>query len=335
LTREVGPDGFPFVDPKNLKRAAVICHRNADADAYLSAYAVSSFLRGITPKCEVDIVTPEGMTTLTSRLAEKFPHRVVQESDEDYDLYVAVDVGDAELLKGWKGKLETGRGFRVLVDHHPYHDVELYDRVIVDEQATSAAEVVFKLFSEAEARVDPITAQALLEAIVFDSSHLAIANGEGLRTVVKLLDMGADVTEARRDLRIEPDYGEVMAKLKGAQRLKVYKVGSWIASTSVIGSFQAHVARSLIYLGADVAVVGGESEGEARVSMRSTQRFSDATKVQLGTQVAEEVARTLGGHGGGHATAASFSTAATEDEAVEGCMKKLAELLGAEIHEVG
>lgn len=334
MTREAGSGSFPFMGPESLKRAAVICHRNADADAYLSAYALSSLLREISPRCEVDVVTPEGMTALTSRLARKFPHRVVQESDGDYDLYVAVDVGDAELLKDWRGKMEIGRGVRVLVDHHPYRDVKLYDHVIVDEQATSAAEVVFKLFSEARAKIDPTTAQALLEAIVFDSSHLAIARGEGLRTVVKLLDMGADVTEARRDLRTEPDYGEVMAKLKGAQRLKVYKIGDWTASTSIIGSFQAHVARSLISLGADVAFVGGESEGEARVSMRSTQRFLDATKVRLGTQVAEEVAKSLGGHGGGHATAASFSTAAPEDEAVEGCMKRLAELLGAEIHEV-
>lgn len=322
------------MDPKNLKRAAVICHRNADADAYLSAYALSSLLKGISRQCEVDLVTPEGMTTLTSRLATKFPHKVVQGSDGDYDLYVAVDVGDAELLKEWKGKMETSSGVRVLVDHHPYRDSKLYDHVIIDEHATSAAEVVFNIFSEAGVKVDTTTAQALLEAIVFDSSHLAIANGAGLRTVVKLLDMGADIIEAKRDLRTEPDYGEVMAKLKGAQRLKVYKIGDWIASTSIIGSFQAHVARSLIYLGADVAVVGGESGEETRVSLRSTQRFSDATKVQLGTQIAEEVVKNLGGHGGGHTTAASFSTDASEEEAVECCLKRLAKLLGAEIHEV-
>jgi len=318
----------------NLRRAAVICHRNADADAYLSAYALSTLLRVIAPQCEVDIVTPEGMTTLTSKLARKFPHRVVQESDRDYDLYVAVDVGDVELLKEWRGKMEMCSGVRVLVDHHPYRDAKLYDHVIVDELATSAAEVVFSLFAQAEVKVDPTTAQALLEAMLFDSSHFAIAKGEGLRIAVKLLDMGADLTEARRDLRTEPDYGEVMAKLKGAQRLKVYRIGDWVASTSMIGSFQAHVARSLIFLGSDVAIVGGESEGETRVSMRSTQRFSEATKVQLGTQVAEEVVKSMGGHGGGHATAASFSTAVTEEEAVEGCLKKLTDLLGSEIHDL-
>jgi nanoRNase/pAp phosphatase (c-di-AMP/oligoRNAs hydrolase) len=324
---------FPFVGSEDLRRAAVVCHRNADADSYLSAYAVSKLLKAIAPKCEVEIVTPGGMTTLTKKLSAKFPHATVERSDEDYDLYVAVDVGDEELLNEWKEKMRGSQGVKVLVDHHPLRDRTAYDRVIVDQGATSAAEVVFALFQELGAEMDDQTAQALLDAIMFDSSHLAIASPSGLRAVVKLMDAGADVTLARRDLRSEPDYGEVLAKLKGAQRLKIYKAGDWVAVTSRVGSFQAHVARSLVYLGADLAVVGGESEGETRVSLRSTQRFLDGTKVQLGTQVAEEMSNRLGGHGGGHATAASFSTATGEDEAMEATLKRVGELLG-EVREV-
>jgi len=324
---------FPFVGSEDLRRAAVVCHRNADADSYLSAYAVSKLLKAIAPKCEVEIVTPGGMTTLTKKLSAKFPHATVERSDEDYDLYVAVDVGDEELLNEWKEKMRGSQGLKVLVDHHPLRDRTAYDRVIVDQGATSAAEVVFALFQELGAEMDDQTAQALLDAIMFDSSHLAIASPSGLRAVVKLMDAGADVTLARRDLRSEPDYGEVLAKLKGAQRLKIYKAGDWVAVTSRVGSFQAHVARSLVYLGADLAVVGGESEGETRVSLRSTQRFLDGTKVQLGTQVAEEMSNRLGGHGGGHATAASFSTATGEDEAMEATLKRVGELLG-EVREV-
>jgi len=334
MTRETTGDEFPFTDPKTIKRAAIVCHRNADADSYLSAYALSSLLRTLAPQCFVDIVTPEGMTTLTSKLAQKFPHTVIQSSDEEYDLYVAVDVGDAELLKDWRGKMELSSGTKVLVDHHPIRDLKLYDHAVVDEGATSAAEVVFKLFSETRVKVNAVTAQALLLAVLFDSSHLAIAGSDGLRTVVKLLDAGADLAEARKDLRSEPDYGEVMAKLKGAQRLKVYRIGDWVASTSTIGSFQAHVARALVFLGSDVAVVGGESGGETRVSLRATQRFSESTSVKLGTQVAEVVARELGGHGGGHGTAASLSTMATEEEAIAGCLARLSELVGAEVRTV-
>jgi nanoRNase/pAp phosphatase (c-di-AMP/oligoRNAs hydrolase) len=325
---------FPFVDAASLKRAAVVCHRNADADAYLSAYALSALLRALAPGCQVDIATPGGMTTLTTKLSGKFPHRTVQESSDDYDLFVAVDVGDTELLQGWKEKMEGSGAVKVLVDHHPLRDRELYDHALVDEEATSAAEVVAGLFRELGVEPGADTAQALLEAVLFDSSHLAIAGASGLRAVVGLLDAGADLAQARRELRSEPDYGEVLAKLKGAQRLKVYRVGDWVAATSTVGSFQAHVARSLVYLGADLAVVGGETEGETRVSLRSTQRFGDRTKVQLGTQVAEPVSRRLGGHGGGHATAASFSTGAGEEEAVKAALGAVAEILGAEPKEL-
>jgi len=333
LTTDAVMRRFPFLEAKDMHRAAVVCHRNAEADAYLSAFALAKMIRSLAPGCEVDIVTPGGMTTLTTKLSARFPHRTVQESDVDYDLFVAVDVGDEELLGEWKEKIRASGGVKVLVDHHPLREGNIYDRAIVDERATSAAEVVFSLFQELSLDIDGQTAQALLEAIMFDSSHLAIAGPSGLRAVVRLMDAGADVALARRELRSEPDYGEVLAKLKGAQRLKIYRAGEWVAASSLVGSFQAHVARSLVYLGADIAVVCGESEGETRVSLRSTQRFLDGTGIKLGTQVSEEMSKRLGGHGGGHATAASYSTMVSEDEALGATLKRVGELLG-EVREI-
>jgi nanoRNase/pAp phosphatase (c-di-AMP/oligoRNAs hydrolase) len=334
LSLETKLTKFPFLASKDLRKAAVVCHRNADADAYLSAYALSKLIGALAPECRVEIVTPGGMTLLTQKLSRRFSHAILEESDDEYDLYVAVDVGDEELLNDWKEKMQKAKGVRVLVDHHPLRDSVSYDRVIVDEGATSAAEVVFSIFQELGMDVDADTAQALLEAIMFDSSHLTIVSPQGLRAVVKLMDAGADVAVARKDLRSEPDYGEVLAKLKGAQRLKIYRAGDWVVAASTIGSFQAHVARSLVYLGADLAVVGGESGGETRVSLRSTQRFLDGTKIQLGTQVAGEMSKRLGGHGGGHATAASFSTFAGEEETMEATLNRTGELLG-DLKEIG
>jgi len=326
--------GFPFIAPRNLKKAAVVCHRNADADAYLSAFAISTLLRKLAPKCDVTLVTPGGMTLLTTRLSRRFPHNVVEASEDDYDLYVAVDVGDEELLQEWKEKMQKSGGVKVLVDHHPQRDTPVYDHMVVEEEATSAAEVVYGLFSKLGVEIDRVTAQALLEGIMFDSSHLSIAGPGGLRAAVGLIDRGADVALARRELRSEPDYSEVLAKLKGAKRLKIYRAGDWVVVSTLVGSFQAHVARALVYLGADVALAGGESEGETRVSMRSTQRFAEGSGIQLGTQVAEAAAKELGGHGGGHATAASFSTKAEEDEAMAGALRILTGALKTEVVEV-
>lgn len=334
MTRRAPGRRFPFLDPRKVRRAAVVCHRNADADAYLSAFALSRLLRALAPRCKVDVVTPEGMTTLTTRLSRKFPSRTVTESSEEYDLYVAVDVGDSELLKDWRGRMETSSAPKVLVDHHPLRDRSLYDHVIVDEKATSAAEVVYQLFRSLKVPVEKRTAQALLDGIMFDSAHLAIAGEGALRAVAHLLDRGASVSEARRALRSEPDYGEVLAKLKGAQRLRIYRLGNWVAATSLVGSFQAHVARSLLFLGADVAVVGGASDGVARVSLRANQRFFEATEVQLGVDVAEKVAAGLGGHGGGHATAASFECNGSEEDVVKQALMRVAALLTAEPQEI-
>lgn len=319
---------FPYVESGVLRRAAVVCHRNADADAYLSAFALSKLLTALAPECDVVIATPGGMNKLTEKLASAFVHRTVETSGEDFDLYVAVDVGEEELLNEWKEKMRTSAGVRVLVDHHPLRGGSAYDRTIVDEGATSAAEVVFAIYRSLGKTPDRMAAQALLEALLFDSSHLAIASPGGLRTAVALMDAGADLDRARKELRSEPDYGEVLAKLKGAQRLAIHRAGGWVVATSRIGSFQAHVARALVYLGADLALVGGESDGETRVSMRSTQRFRDGSGVNLGTQVAEEMAARLGGHGGGHSTAASFSTGEEEEHTMDAAMKRVEELLG-------
>ncbi len=326
-------DEFPFADLRTLHKAAVVCHRNADADAYLSAFAVCDLLRRLAPECEAVIGTPGGMTALTSKLAKRFPHKTVESGSDEFDLYVAVDVGDVELLDSWKAVMEMGKGVKVLVDHHPLR-AGTYDHMVVDENATSAAEVVFGLFGKLGVDIDRTTAQALLEAILFDSSHLAIAGPDCLRAVVALMDRGADLTEARRELRTDPDYGEVLAKLKGAQRLRIYRVGDWVASTSTIGSFQAHVARSLVYLGADFAISGGETEGETRVSLRATQRFAEKSGIKLGKDVAEVVSRELGGHGGGHATAASYSTSAEAEVAMEQTLKRVASILSSEIREI-
>jgi nanoRNase/pAp phosphatase (c-di-AMP/oligoRNAs hydrolase) len=328
LTLESRLSKFPFLDAKKLRRAAIICHRNSDPDSYLSAFALSKLLAAVSPGCRTDIITPGGMTKLTEKLSTRFPQSSQGESGEGYDLYVAVDVGDDELLNEWKGKMASSPGVKVLVDHHPLRQSPIYDETVVDESATSAAEVVFAIFEHLGVRTDQETAQALLEALLFDSSHLAIASPSGLRAAVKLMDAGGDISLARRELRSEPDYGEVLAKLKGARRIKIYRTGKWVTATSTVGSFQAHVARSLVYLGADVAIVVGESEGETRVSLRSAQRFFEGTGLRLGVQVAEEMAKRLGGHGGGHSTAASFSTEAGEDLAMTGTLKRVEELLG-------
>lgn len=306
----------------------VICHRHADPDAYMSAFAISRLMAGLAPSSQVDVILPEGMSLLTRRLADSFKlGSVVQGEGEgsDYDVLVAVDMGHTELLKGWFAKLKESRAVKVLVDHHPMQEGSFYDHMVVDTMASSACEIVATLFNGLGVAMDSQTAQALLLGIMFDSQHLLIAKERTLREVVRLMDKGANIDEARSLLRSPPDYGEVIAKLKAARRVKVYRVAGWVVVTTTVGSFQSNVARSLVSMGADLSIVTGETGGETRGSLRANQRFWEATKLHLGTDVAASIAKE--GFGGGHPTAASFTCALPEDRAAEAALSLVASLL--------
>lgn len=322
-------ESFPFVSPEAIKRVGVICHRHADPDAYMSAFAISRLIAKTSPAARVDVIIPDGMSLLTRRLAESFKLENLVEGGGDgaeYDLLVAVDIGHTELLKDWSGQLKASRGVKVLIDHHPIQEGSPYDHMVVDTTASSASEIVARLFRDLGVQMEAQTAQAILLGIMFDSQHLLIAKEGTLREVVRLLDRGASIDDARLLLRSPPDYGEVVAKLKSARRLKPYKVAGWVVVTTTVGSFQSNVARSLVSMGADVAIVTGETGGETRGSLRANQRFWDSTKIHLGTDVAAAVARD-GGFGGGHPTAASFTCSLPEDKAAEGALALLATLL--------
>jgi phosphoesterase RecJ-like protein len=329
MTAADSPMAFPFLPLERIARVGVVCHRHADPDAYMSAYAISRLMARLAPKSRVDIILPDGMSLLTRRLAESFKHANLVEAEQggaDYDLLVAVDIGHTELLKGWHGRLQESKAVKVLIDHHPIQDGSLYDHMIVDTASSSASEIVATIFRDLGVEVDPKTAQALLLGIMFDSQHLLIAKERTLREVVRLFDCGASVEEARRFLRSPPDYGEVIAKLKSARRAKLYRVAGWVVVTSTVGSFQSNVARAFVSMGADVAIVSGETGGETRGSLRANQRFWEATKVHLGTDIAASIAKDAG-YGGGHPTAASFTCSLPEADAAESALALLSSLL--------
>jgi bifunctional oligoribonuclease and PAP phosphatase NrnA len=310
---------FPFMPFEKIRRMGVICHRHADPDAYMSAFAISRLMAKLAPSARIDVILPDGMSVLTRRLAESFKQeRLVEGEGEggDYDLLVAVDIGHTELLKGWFGRLKESPATKVLVDHHPIQEGSPYDHMVVDTTASSASEIVATFFRDLGVEMEAKAAQALLLGIMFDSQHLLIAKERTLREVVWLLDRGANLNEARALLRSPPDYGEVIAKLKAARRLKLYRVAGWVVVTTTVGSFQSNVARSLVSMGADVAIVTGETGGETRGSLRANQRFWEATKLHLGTDVAASISREEG-FGGGHPTAASFTCAFPEEKAAE------------------
>ena len=293
----------------------IICHRHADVDAYSAALGLAELLQKLNGKLRIRIFAPDGL----GLLAKKVQVAVFEEVFEKFEpsgesRFYVVDTGHASLLKDALDYLKASKAEVVFIDHHPPSDStkEIALARIIDETASSTSEIVHTLFKESSVIPTQKTSLALLAGILYDSQNLKLAKVHTLESVVELCRL-ADLQQAREMLWMQREQSEVVARLKGSQRLKIYRVGEWIFAATIIGSFQASVARALVELGADVAFAVGEHEGETRCCFRATQHFYKKTGMHLGTSIATKVAEANGGAGGGHPTAASLTVSISQE----------------------
>lgn len=328
---------FPFKKVENLRHVLIVTHRNADVDAYASAYGIAHILRRLNSRCAASVAAPDGLSALAKLVHSQYPIELAPSpSFTEQDMVIIVDTGHAQLLSDWVEPIRRVECSKVLIDHHPHSESvkQLVDHVLVDEEATSTSEIVLSIFEAKHMKVPQKVAEALLLGLMTDTAGLNIAECETLENAVKLCRYGATLSKARQMLRVKKDVSEKIARLKAGQRLKVYRLEDWILALTHVGSYQASAARALIDLGADVAVALGEVEGEVRGSLRATQEFCEESGIHLGVDVADKVGAALQGSGGGHAGAASFTAKRPLLEASERVLLTLAKRLDVALQEI-
>lgn len=194
----------------------------------------------------------------------------------------------------------------LLIDHHRIHP-ETEGQVaymIVDEEATSTAEIIYRLWKESKFNLDRQEAMAIFLGIVYDTRRLALSNSGTFRIIMDLIECGVDVQEAFKLISVPLELSEKIARLKAVKRARIHRIDQWIVAVSKISTFQASAARALIGVGADVSIVGGVKDDELRVSLRSTGDFFEKTNIHLGRDLATPLGKEIGGAGGGHSTSA-------------------------------
>jgi len=331
------PKAFPFIKITNTKLVALLCHRHADADAYCSAYALSHLLKKMNRKLSIIAAAPGGFSALAKKVKEKFGMVVVDEpSFNDVDLFIVVDTGHIYLLAEWLDILKSKNAKKIFIDHHPLNPSikQLADYYIIDESASSTSEIIYHIFEAKGYQITKKVAAAILTGIIFDSQHLKLADCETIRVVERLCERGALINESKKLLYTPRDFPETVARLKAAQRLQIYRAGRWIITTTVVGSYHASVARSLLDLGSDVAFAVGDDGEETKGSIRATQTFFRDTRLHLGKEVISKGASLMGGVGGGHPTAASFTAKGTPSKANNIVLKLLSEKLQTNIEKI-
>jgi len=304
---------------KSSRRVLILGHQNADPDAVCSGYLLAGLLRRINRRLKVRVASPDGVSKVSARVLAHLRFEVAEKAEpSDFDVIFTVDTNTLEQLGSLKEPVEKSGRPLIVIDHHAIHpNTRNYAKLLVsDEKATSACEVVYQLYAALRAKPTKKEALAAFLGIAYETGHFAIATTRSLRLACKLLDIGVDGTKALNIIRVPMDNSERIARIKSAQRLNWENIDGWIVATSTVGSFHASVARSLIGLGAHLAIVGGEKEDRLTLSFRSTNEFFSGTSFHLGRDLATVLGQAMNGAGGGHSTAAGATVQGGLDEAL-------------------
>lgn len=321
-------------------RIIMFTHQNADPDALCAAYSMHWLIRKLNRKAEVQVVSPEGISEQSRTILSKVKMELKESIDsEPVDLIFMIDTSSMWTLGSVKDLVEVMARDNplVLVDHHhPNEGISKYSPLaFIDEEATSTCEVVFNLFKDLKVIPSKKVSQVLLTGVMFDTRHFIIGKVETFELAAELCRLGASPSTSARWLHTVTSLSERVARLKAAQRCKIYRIKDWIMAVSNLSSYQASGARALISLGADLAIVVGSKKGILRVNLRATEQFVESTGIHLGKDLSSSVGNAFNGAGGGHSTAAGAITkAGTAEEISDHILRRISSLLGAPLKEI-
>lgn len=275
----------------------VLLHGNADPDALASAFGVQKMFPGVV------IGVPGGMDRIAKLLAKELGIETVDDvSGVRAERLLILDTSGPEQLHG---DFDLARA--IVVDHHTRNEkwssAWMY---YCDDSKSSCSEIVFELIKESRREVTREVALALMFGVLTDTGYFKFAKPTTLVAFSELMALhGSQMDEVMGLVDVDKDISERISQLKGAQRLKYWKVGEYIVAVSQGSAFEASVCKSLLDIGADIAFVGSQRGEMFRISARATQAVV-RKGVHLGKLLGEVGSETTNG-GGGHPGAAGIT----------------------------
>ncbi len=287
----------------------ILGHHNADPDVIGSAQGIKQLVQSLNKGAEAEIVLPGDASSLTAYLSSILEIKYLEKPKiSEPDTIIVVDTGGLNQLGDWRQTIEETNTTIIFIDHHlPDSEINKVAKLyLLDSEATSSSEIIYKLMMHYRVSPTKTTASALLAGIAFDTKHFSIGGAETFMAISELLEKVGDVSEIMDLLTLPMNVTEKIARLKAGQRADVTQFGDWLIAVSCLGSFHSSGARALISLGADLALIVGEENNGIRGSLRSTRQFYKSTRFHLG-EFASILGKRFNGSGSGHSTAAGIN----------------------------
>ncbi|MEM3495388.1 MAG: DHH family phosphoesterase [Nitrososphaerota archaeon] len=308
----------------------ILTHSGGDPDSICSAYFLRKLLKEIYNVGNVWIGVPGSPTAHVKALIEYFEIGLAQ-NVEGVDAYIVVDAGSPEQLDEYFEVISRGDKYVIVIDHHS-DTVNRYSpnvKVYSSERYQSVTEVIYDLAEYLGYQLELRDAEAILIGLYYDTVRFSIADLDTSSKICRLISKGIILNSILAKLEQTVDTSERIARLKGASRMKIYRFRDWLVVITNVGKFQSSVARSLINLGAHLAIAIGEvDKSRVAASMRASQDFIEQTKINLSIDLAGRIGVKFGGYGGGHASAAHLECNASIEELAEYLVDELKNRLG-------
>jgi len=299
-------------------RFVVVTHENPDGDALGSMLATTLGLRALGKDAAMYLTGTAPLPAEYAFLQLDGLSRTLPD-DLGERVLVAVDCANERRI----GEAETGvedAGLVVNIDHH--HDNDRFgDVVLIDDRASSTAEIVRDILRQLEIALTPEIAQALYVGLVTDTGRFQYSNTtpKALELAAELVAAGADVQGVFQHVYETVQFAKLKLLARALDRAQLYEGGGLVVSYLLRGDF-AEVGAEEPYSEGIIdhlrSVEGSEmvalirepprNDGPARrISLRSSHDEVDVSAI----------ARASGG--GGHRQAAGFSSEASIDEIVD------------------
>lgn len=299
---------------ENADKILLLCHSHPDGDTLGSAYALARALLGMGKRVRVECSDP---------IPKDFSFMLegIETDDFEPELIAAIDVADIKLLgKESEGKY-TGK-IGLCIDHHGSN--MLYaDKVCLEADSASTAEIIYLLLKIMQVDPDPVTASCLFTGVSTDTGCFRFSN-----TTVRTFEIAAELAKLGADT-----YNIIQVFFE--TKTKTYAALERLALDSMRFYFSDRCA--LICVTQDMYKRSGSNESETDrlanlprqiegvlvgVTMRELKDGSFKASVRTHGDIdASAICKRLGG--GGHMGAAGCTLYGSKQQAINSLLKEV------------
>ncbi len=316
----------------SAKNILIIQADNPDGDSLASSLALEAFLfdqgKVVTMYCAVNIPTYLRHIEGWDRVVNELPHQ--------FDLSIIVDTSSIGLLETLvkNGQISWIKSKPcIIIDHHSTAPTIDFSKIVINENAASTGEVIYKIAKENNWALDKDSAQYIAYSILFDTLGLSSESvtSTTLNIMANLVDLGVNLAELDNNRRLTSKKSLELTKYKGEllQRIEVSEDGRvatihipWpeIEKYSYLYNPSMLVIDEMRMLDNVEVAIAFKSYPDGKVTAKIRTNF--------GIKIADKIAESFGGGGHSYASGFKITDGRTYDKVKSEAIAKTLELLG-------